>query len=83
MIENHSDGQRIIDDPKFGADRYALPAELSITAPGWYSLKVEYFQRKGSAALKVSWSTPSSDAFEIIPEKALAHTGSEFTTASK
>jgi hypothetical protein len=72
----------IIEDPGFGADRYALPAEVSITEPGWYALKIEYFQRQGSAVLKLLWRTPSSDTFAVIPEKAFAHTGSEFAAVN-
>lgn len=70
--------QMVIDDPKFGSDRDTAPAELTITQPGWYPLMVEYFQRKGSATLKLSWRTDAAGAFEIVPEKAFAHTGKEF-----
>jgi len=80
-VRIYVDGKRIIDDPKFGADRYAVPAELSITTPGWYSLQVEYFQRQGSAALKVFWRTPAAETFVIVPGEALAHIGNEFGTA--
>jgi len=80
-VRLYVDGKRIIDDPKFGADRYAVPAELSIATPGWYPLKVEYFQRQGSAALKVFWRTPASESFAVIPEEAFAHTGNEFAAA--
>lgn len=75
------DGKMIIEDRKCGADRYALPAEVSITSPGGYALRVEYFQRQGSAMLKFFWRTPSSDSFVIVPENAPAHTGEEFAAA--
>lgn len=80
-VRIYVDDKMIIDDPKFGADRYAVPAELSIMTPGWYALKVEYFQRQGSAVLKAFWRTPASESFVIVPEEAFAHTGNEFTTA--
>jgi hypothetical protein len=81
-VRIYIDGQMIIDEPKYGSDRYAVPAELSITSPGWYSIKVEYFQRQGSAALKVFWSAPASETFDVIPGEVFAHTGTEFRTSS-
>lgn len=80
-VRLYVDDTMIVDDPRFGADRYAVPAELSITTPGWYSLQVEYFQRQGSAALKASWRTPAADSFVVIPAEAFAHTGNEFQAA--
>jgi hypothetical protein len=81
-VRIYVDDTMVIEDPKFGADRYALPAELSITKPGWHALRIEYFQRQGSAVLKLFWRTPSSDTFEVIPAKAFAHTGNEFAAVN-
>lgn len=81
-VRIYIDDTMIFEDPRFGADRYALPAELSITEPGWYALRIEYFQRQGSATLKLFWRTPSSDIFEVIPAEAFAHTGNEFAAAT-
>lgn len=81
-VRIYIDDTMIVEDPRFGADRYALPAELSITEPGWYALRIEYFQRQGSAVLKLFWRTPSSDSFEVIPAKAFAHTGNEFAAVN-
>jgi hypothetical protein len=81
-VRIYIDDTMIVEDPRFGADRYAVPAEFSITEPGWYALKIEYFQRQGSAVLKLLWRTPSSDTFEVIPAKAFAHIGDEFAAVS-
>lgn len=69
------DDQLIIDDPAWHArgDQYAAGVVTEIKQAGWYPLKVEYNQRKGTAAIAFFWRRPGADGFEPIPAEAYAH----------
>ncbi len=67
------DGRRLIDDPSWHSDRLSPVAQLVIAKPGWYSLRLRYFQRKGTASLQLYWSPPGQDTFAIVPAEVLAH----------
>ena len=66
-------GRRIIDDPRWHSDRCSHRAEVEIAQAGWYEFKVEYFQRKGSAALRFYWQPPGADTLSIVPAEAYGH----------
>ena len=65
--------QLIIEDPDVHSDRWSIPAVVSVQQAGWYPLRVEYFQRKGTAALRFYWRTPGMQTFTPIPAQAYAH----------
>ena len=69
------DDQLIIDDPAWHArgDQYTAGVIAEITQAGWYSMKVEYNQRKGTAAIGFFWRRPGADGFEPVPAEAYAH----------
>jgi hypothetical protein len=67
------DGQLLVDDPDWHSDRLSPEARLSITEPGWYSLRCRYFQRKGTATIQLYWQPPGDNRFTIVPAKVLAH----------
>jgi hypothetical protein len=67
------DNTRIIDDPSQHSDRFAVPAVVTIDQPGWYSFRLEYFQRKGTAALQLFWRAPNAADFEPVPPEAFGH----------
>lgn len=67
------DGQTIVYDRRWHSDRCSHLAEVEIEQAGWYELKVEYFQRKGTAALRFYWQPPGADKLSIIPAEAYAH----------
>jgi hypothetical protein len=69
------DDRLIIDDPAWHArgDQYTLGVVAKITQAGWYSMKVEYNQRKGTAAIGFFWRRPGADRFEPVPAEAYAH----------
>ena len=69
----------IINDPTQHSDRYTIQALVEITEIGWYPLKVEYFQRKGTAAIKLLWRRPGSDTFQPVPAEVFSH----FTDTTK
>jgi hypothetical protein len=68
--------QLVIDDPAWHArgNQYSVRAIAEIAQPGWYPIKVEYFQRKGTAAIGLYWRRPGADGFEPVPAEAYAHT---------
>ncbi len=68
----------VIDDPDQHADRLSDIAVFQIPEPAWYPLTVEYFQRKGTAAIKLFWREPGAADFRIVPAAAYGHVpGSE------
>lgn len=67
------DQQVVVDDPTVHSDRYSCPTNVEINEPGWYSLRVMYFQRKGTAALGLLWLKPGDRLFEVVPAEAYAH----------
>ena len=74
-IRIYLDDQLIIDDPEWHArgDQYTIGVVTEIAQAGWYRMKVEYNQRKGTAAIGFFWRRPGADAFEPVPAKAYAH----------
>ena len=77
---NSNDGFRmyigdrlLIDDPDWHSDRLSPEAQFAVAEPGWYSLRMRYFQRKGTATLQLYWKPPGAEHFAIVPAKALAH----------
>jgi hypothetical protein len=66
-------GQTVISDPEQHADRLSNVGHLTIEAPGYYPTRIEYFQRKGTAALKLFWKTPGSSDFVPVPQNGYAH----------
>lgn len=67
------DDQVVISDPEQHSDRLSNIGSLTIDQPGYYATVIEYFQRKGTAALKLFWKTPGSSDFAPVPANAYAH----------
>lgn len=67
------DEKLVISDPEQHSDRLSNVGHVSIEAAGYYPLRVEYFQRKGTAALKLFWKAPGSDDFLPIPQNVYVH----------
>lgn len=66
-------GNIAISDPEQHSDRFSNIAHISIDQPGWYQVDIEYFQRKGTAALKLLWRSPGTETFVPVPKHAYAH----------
>ena len=79
-IEVFVNGKSILIDPEVHPDRLSNVGSVAVQEPGWHTLMVKYFQRKGSAALTLYWKTPGNDAFEVIPARAYAHLPDEPVT---
>lgn len=67
------DGQVVLNDPEQHSDRMSNAGIIDITAPGWYPLVLEYFQRKGTAALKLFWKPPGAAEMAVVPAAGYAH----------
>ena len=63
----------LVNDPVQHSDQLSPEATMTIPAAGWYPVQIEYFQRKGTAALKLYWKTPEKQTMEIVPAAAYAH----------
>ena len=66
-------GETVISDPEQHSDRLSNIGHVTFGKTGHYPLKVEYFQRKGTAALKLFWKAPGSQDFVPIPAHAYIH----------
>ena len=67
------DGEAILNDPEQHSDRLSNVGIVDIKEPGWYPVVIEYFQRKGTAALKLFWKTPATDTMVPVPAQIYAH----------
>ena len=67
------DGQIIIDDPDVHTDQFSNNAELMIAEPGWYELRITYFERKNVSTLQLYWQRPDASEFEIVPADAYCY----------
>ncbi|MCP5370767.1 MAG: hypothetical protein H6907_03465 [Hyphomicrobiales bacterium] len=68
-------GQQLYEDPTVHGDRDSEPLPVSVAKAGWYPLEMLYFERKGTATLRLWWSPPGGGEFQIVPAAALGHTG--------
>jgi hypothetical protein len=66
-------GKMILTDPRVHSDRLSPQAILDIPKPGWYPIMIQYFQRKGTAAIELQWKLPEKADFSVIPAEAYAH----------
>jgi hypothetical protein len=66
-------GAVVIEDPDVHADRYSENAEINIAEPGWYEIRITYFERKNTSTLQLYWQPPGADGFEIVPAAAFGH----------
>lgn len=76
---NSNDGVRLWigdallwEDPEVHYDRMSPPLKVVIDEAGWYDFKVDYFQKKGTAALQVLWTPPGGDEVPV-PAEAFGH----------
>ncbi len=72
-VEIVIDGKIILVDPNVHCDRLSKVGTITSQEARWHPLMVKYFQRKGTAALKVFWKTPGEKEFEVIPAEAYDH----------
>lgn len=67
------DNRRVLSDPKQHSDRLSDIGHFKLNTEGWLPVTVEYFQRKGTAALKLFWKTPGSEELVPVPKANLGY----------
>ena len=66
-------GKLLYEDPTVHADDTSDRIDVKIEQPGWYPLKVLYFQKRGTSTLVLRWVPAGSDAkTEPVPVPATA-----------
>ncbi len=59
-------------DPEIHAARWSPDLAYEVTEPGWYDFTLDYYQRKGTSALRLVWIAPGGEE-EIVPPEAFAY----------
>ncbi len=72
-IECTLDEKQILEDPDVHKDRLTPVGIADVRKGGWYSIRIRYFQRKGTSALKLYWQPPGTGEFSLIPPEIFAH----------
>ncbi|WP_169545340.1 PA14 domain-containing protein [Sneathiella aquimaris] len=65
----------IYEDPEVHADRFSDEITLEISEPGWYPVRVLYFEKKNTSTLELYWDPPGPEEVDYVPTKAFAHIG--------
>src|SRR5262249_21084333 len=67
-------GQLVHEDPGVHSDTTSDRIDLKVDQPGWYPLKIMYFQKRYTATLVVRWIRPGeTGTFTPIAGTVLAH----------
>jgi hypothetical protein len=74
-VRVYIDNQRVVNDPYWhgGGDKFSPKNKITISTPGWYRFKLQFFQREGTAALRLLWKKPGDADFSVIPAEAYGH----------
>jgi hypothetical protein len=61
-------------DPEIHSDATSERIDVKIDTPGWYPLKIVYFQKKGTASLVLAWVGPGEKGRAVpVPAKAYGY----------
>ena len=63
----------IFEDPEVHPDRLTPAGTLQVAKGGHYPVQIIYFQRKGTAALKLYWQPPGAEQFSLVPAEVYWH----------
>lgn len=67
------DNTMIFEDPKVHPDRLTPAGTLEVAKGGHYPVQIIYFQRKGTASLKLYWQPPGAEQFSLVPAEVYWH----------
>jgi len=67
------DGNLIVSDPIVHADRLSEPGQFNVERGGMFPVEIKYFQRKGTAALRLFWQPPGTTFYSIVPGEVYLH----------
>jgi hypothetical protein len=70
-------GRLIFEDPSVHKDRLTPVGTLQVMQPGWYPVSITYFQRKGTASLKLYWQPAAASEFTLVPADVYWHRQSD------
>ncbi len=74
-VRLHIGGKMIYEDPDVHADRFSDEITLEISEPGWYPVRVLYFEKKNTSTLELYWDPPGAEEIDYVPAKAFGHIG--------
>lgn len=64
-------GKLLYEDPGVHSDDTSDRIDVKVEQPGWYPIKVLYFEKKGTATLVLRWAPPGSDPkAKLVPVPA-------------
>ena len=67
-------GQRILADPGVHTDRFSELVRVDIAEPGWYPLKLLYFEKRNTSTLQLYWAQEAAgESLRLVPPQAFAH----------
>lgn len=66
-------GVMVYEDPEVHGDRFSDEIKLEISEPGWYPVRVLYFEKKNSSTLELYWDPPGSGEIDYVPATAFGH----------
>jgi hypothetical protein len=67
------DDRLIFEDPKVHSDRLTPVGTLQVSEGSRHPVRIIYFQRKGTAALKLYWQPPGAEQFSLVPAEVYWH----------
>ncbi len=67
-------GKRVVYDPIVHSDRFSDLIPVEVSEPGWYPLRLIYFEKQVTSTLELFWLKPGQTGqLEHVPADALAH----------
>lgn len=68
------DRKVIVEDPGVHDDQFSDLGTMEVSAPGWYPLSIDFFERKSTWTLRFLWRQPGAQGdLSPVPATALAH----------
>lgn len=67
-------GKRIVYDPTVHSDRFSDLVPVEVSEPGWYPLRLLYFEKQITSTLELFWLKPGETGQLLhVPAEAFAH----------
>lgn len=63
----------VSDDPTTHPERTTPTKFIEITQPGWYPVRILYFQKRDSAGFHYYWQPPGAAAPSLVPAERIKH----------
>ncbi|MBO6783891.1 MAG: hypothetical protein JJ899_11560 [Alphaproteobacteria bacterium] len=67
-------GKRVVYDPDVHRDRYSDLVPVVIETPGWYPLRLLYFEKQVTSTVELYWLKPGGGGqLDFVPAEAFGH----------